>query len=181
MKMGSKIGKGEEKILQIIDAVVTHKSAKARIDSIVLRVERKLSHDFEASLAWEPVPLPIYRNRLPKAICSSWVFVLRAQANTGSERHPNSHQRMMSYRGEGDLQLRIGPEWCSHRLTSASESPIDRRWIFIPPGIWHRAVVPKNNWVVVSFHTVPAEELIEERPDPTDAGLTLRRRYLQEK
>jgi hypothetical protein len=41
-----------------------------------------------------------------------------------------------------------------------------------PKNIWHQPVVsPDNDWVVVSFHTVPAEELIEERPDPSrDSG-----------
>jgi hypothetical protein len=45
----------------------------------------------------------------------------------------------------------------------------------VPPNVWHQAVVPAEDWVVVSFHTVPAEELIEERPDATDLS---QRRYL---
>ena len=34
-----------------------------------------------------------------------------------------------------------------------------------------------EDWVVVSFHTVPAEELIDERPDEVGEGTT-QRRYL---
>ncbi len=179
MKINSRIDGSEKEIIRVLDLVIRHESVKTVVDSLILQAEHRLIQNVEASLAWEPVPLPIYGNRLPKVICSSWVFVLRARTNTGSERHPNSHQRIMSYRGEGDLQLRIGQKWCSHRLASTSDALIDRRWISIPACIWHRAVVPKNNWVVVSFHTVPTEELIEERPDPTHAGLTLRRHYLQ--
>lgn len=40
--------------------------------------------------------------------------------------------------------------------------------------------VPDENWVVVSFHAVPAEELIEERPDSTDEKMTQQRKYLAE-
>ena len=49
----------------------------------------------------------------------------------------------------------------------------------IPPNVWHQAVVIEDkDWVVVSFHTVPADELIEERPDTADSGRTHQRRYL---
>jgi hypothetical protein len=39
-------------------------------------------------------------------------------------------------------------------------------------------VVPNEDWVVVSFHTVPAEELIEERPDAADASRMEQKRYV---
>jgi hypothetical protein len=57
-------------------------------------------------MAWEPIPLSIYGNALPAMIRSIWVFILRAGTNTGAERHPNSHQRMMSFEGSGDMQIR---------------------------------------------------------------------------
>ena len=167
--------KEEVKTLHILDAVVRQKSAM--IESIILRVEHKLIRDPEASLAWEPVPLALYGDRLPDMIRSSWVFVLRAFTNTGSERHPDSHQRMMSYRGSGDLQVRTGDEWRSNLLVSDHDTWI-HRWISIPPNTWHRAIVPEENWAVVSFHTVAEDELIEERPDESNAGLTRQRKYL---
>jgi len=38
--------------------------------------------------------------------------------------------------------------------------------------VWHRPVVGKDaDWVVVSFHTVPAEELIEEKLDEAEGEL----------
>jgi hypothetical protein len=41
-------------------------------------------------------------------------------------------------------------------------------------------VVGKDaDWVVVSFHTVPAEELIEEKPDDTSKGGTKQMKYLE--
>ena len=36
-----------------------------------------------------------------------------------------------------------------------------------------------EDWVVVSFHTVPAEELIEERPDEAGVG-TNQRHYVRQ-
>ena len=130
-------------------------------------------------MTWEPIPLDVYGVSLPAGIRSSWVFILRADAATGAERHPNSRQRMMSYRGSGNLQTRTGENWNSHRLESNFDSPTEQRWISIPENTWHQAVVaPGPNWAVVSFQTVPAEELIEERPDPADDRLTVRKRYL---
>jgi len=170
--------KQELKILQIIDAITRQESVRAVIDSVVLRVERRLTQDFRALLAWEPVPLATYGERLPQIIRSSWVFVLRAQTNTGAERHPNSRQRMISYRGSGDLQTWTSGRWCSNPLVSDSEVQIESRWISISPNIWHQAVVPEENWVVLSFHTVPDSELIEERPHTNNNKLTYQRKYL---
>ena len=111
-------------------------------------------------------------------IRSSWVFAIRAQANTGAERHPNSQQRMMSYRCSGELQIWTGERWRSNTLVSDLEAQIENRWISIPPNTWHQAVVTKENWIVVSFHTVAEGELIEERPDADNIGLTHQRKYL---
>src|SRR5262249_24535099 len=104
------------------------------------------------------------------------VFILRAGADTGAERHPNSHQRMLTIAGSGDLMTDVvsAPndveseseiEWQSNVLASDQDAPLESRWISIPQNVWHRPVISKDaDWVVVSFHTVPAEELIEERP-----------------
>jgi hypothetical protein len=123
-------------------------------------------------MAWEPIPLSVFEDPLPGEVKSAWVFVLRAGADTGAERHPNSHQRMMSWEGRGDMRIKKREskegeiQWDSNVLVSDPDAPLEQRWISIPPNVWHRPVVPKgDDWVVVSFHTVPAEELIEERPD----------------
>ena len=174
-----KLDKEELKILQTLDRIVRRESVSETIDSIFWRVEQKLSQDSDALLAWEPVPLAAYGQRLPNMICSSWVFVLRAQATTGAERHPNSRQRMMSYRGSGNLQIWDGERWYSNPLVSDLNTPIENRWMTIPANVWHQAVVPKANWVVVSFHTVPEDELIEERPGANNTELIHQRRYME--
>ena len=86
---------------------------------------------------------------------------------------------MMSAQGSGDMRTEQEGKWRSNFLISDPAAPLEQRWISIPPNVWHRPVVGKDaDWVVVSFHTVLAEELIEERPSPGTAGETRRMKYL---
>jgi hypothetical protein len=169
----------ESTLLECLDRLFHVVGVRQSLDQIVERVETKLNHDPQAAMAWEAVPLDTYGVELPSSIRSSWVFVLRSNTATGAERHPNSRQRMMSYRGAGDFQTRssLDAEWSSHHLVSTPDAPLQQRWISIPPNVWHQAVVPEPNWAVVSFHTVSPDELIEERPDAKDAAGTVQRRY----
>jgi ribosomal protein S18 acetylase RimI-like enzyme len=137
-----------------------------------------MSEDGARPMAWEPVPLSVFGESLPSAIRSCWVFILRAGATTGAERHPNSHQRTMSYQAAGDLQTWGQGSWESHLLVSEARATLEQRWVSVPPNVWHQAVVPGQDWVVVSFHTVAAEELIEERHDPADHETIRQNRYL---
>jgi hypothetical protein len=165
----------ERSLLDHLDKILRSKEVRRQIQPIVDRVRAHLAQKQQAVMAWEPIPLTTFSDPLPSGIRCSWVFILRTGANTGAERHPNSHQRMMSFEGTGDLQLRAGSEaaWQSNVLVSDPEAPLERRWISIPQNVWHQPIVPKGaNWVVVSFHTVPAVELIEERPDSGSAGGT---------
>jgi hypothetical protein len=167
----------ERQILESLDVLLRADVVRAEIQRIVGRVARKLAADHAAVMAWEPIPLSLYGESLPSGIRSSWVFILRAGATTGAERHPNSHQRMMSFRGTGDLQTGGEGCWHSNLLFSDPAANLEQRWVSIPLNVWHQAVVPDGDWAVVSFHTVPAEELIEERPDTVDSGRTQQRKY----
>jgi hypothetical protein len=166
----------ERSLLQRLDRVLQSEQVRAEILPIVERVRSELTRNQNMLMAWEPVPLTLFRGGLPALIRSSWVFILRAGANTGAERHPNSHQRMMSFEGTGDLQTdaesasessRVSADivWQSNILVSNPEAALEERWVSILQNVWHRPVIPKEaDWIVVSFHTVPADELIEERP-----------------
>jgi hypothetical protein len=170
----------ESQILEALDLAASSEAIRPKIDVIVARVEQQLRERPDDVLAWEPIPLDFYVASLPKAIRSSWVFILRANTTTGAERHPNSHQRMMSYRGSGDFQTRPESDWCSHLLKSDQTAPIAERWISIPPNVWHQGVVPGENWVVVSFHTAAEHELIEERPVSEAKDAVRQRKYAGE-
>jgi hypothetical protein len=165
-------------ILEALDRAVASETVRPIIEAAVTRLERWLRERPDDDLAWEPIPLDSYAEPIPESIRSSWVFVLRANTSTGAERHPNSHQRMMSYRGSGDLQTRPERDWCSHPLTSDRSASIAKRWVSIPALVWHQGVVPEENWVVVSFHTVAEQELIEERPAAEEEEAVHRRAYL---
>jgi hypothetical protein len=104
---------------------------------------------------------------------------------------------MMSVEGSGDMQIAISSsdvkllndsdvkseadiQWRSNLLISEPAAPLGRRWISIPVNVWHRPVTgPEANWVVVSFHTVTAEELIEERPSASTLTGTKRMKYFE--
>ena len=171
----------EKEILSALDAIVRRRAVKAEIDAAILRLERRLASDSAAPMAWETLPRALDDPGLPAGIRSGWVFILRAGAITGAERHPNSHQRTLSYRGRGDLQILEGPLWRRGVLTSAPSASLVKRWASIPPNTWHQVVVGKKaDWVVVSFHTVPVEELVEERPRSDGRRAYERRRYVGE-
>jgi hypothetical protein len=167
----------ERRILEALEAALRQPGVEPVIEAIASRVQRKLTGHPEATLAWEPVTLETYGGALPKEIRSSWVFVLRAGTTSGAERHPNSHQRMMSYRGAGDLQTWENGAFRSNALVSDPALPLDRRWVSIPVNVWHKPVMGAEDWVVVSFHTVPADELIEERGDPKTQAATRQETY----
>jgi len=166
----------ERTLLQQLDKIVNSEKTRAEILPVVDRLREELARKPDALMTWEPMALETFGDDLPSAIQSGWVFVLRAGTDTGAERHPNSHQRMMTFAGTGDMKKDATGRtndvedeseiaWHSHVLVSDSNAPLERRWISIAKNIWHRPVIPNGSeWVVVSFHTVPADELIEERP-----------------
>ena len=168
----------ERKILERLDAAVRSPGAIRAIEPAVARVRGILARDTAAIEAWEPIPLETYGGALPPEVRSSWVFILRHGVTTGAERHPNSAQRMTSWSGGGDFQVHDGRVWVSHPMGSGSNGPVGERWISIPQQTWHQGVVGEEDWVVVSFHEVPAAELIEERPEPGDPTLVRARKYL---
>ena len=165
-------------MIPALDRAVWRALAEGRLDAITRRVRAALQRDEALRLAWEPVPLPTFHD-LPGDIRSAWVFVLRAGVVTGAERHPNSIQRVMSFRGVADLQTWEHGRWRSNPLHSADSH--DARWLTIPENVWHRPVIgPLYDWIVVSFHTATDADLIEERPlddEKPDAAAATRELY----
>src|SRR5262245_49622570 len=61
-----------------------------------------------------------------------------------------------------DVEHRLEQDAALRLAWAGSQFPLDARWLSIPKNVWHRPVMSGRNWVVVSFHTVPADSLIEE-------------------
>src|SRR5437773_10918721 len=108
----------ERSLLELIDVALRSENVREQIRPIMKRVRAELARKKEALMTWEPVPLNIFGTALPREIRSAWVFVLRAGADTGAERHPNSHQRMMTFEGSGDMQTGEPSQWQSNVLVS---------------------------------------------------------------
>ena len=166
--------KEERAVLEALDTIVRSEPVQAQIRPVVERVRSDLARKSDALMTWEPIALETFD--APASIRSGWIFILRSGVDTGAERHPNSHQRMMTLAGTGDMKIDATGKpqdvkadseivWQSNVLVSDPTMPLEQRWVSIPKNVWHRPVIPKGaDWVVVSFHTVPADELIEERP-----------------
>jgi hypothetical protein len=156
------VATADDPLISTLDRVVWRALTAGTLDVVTRRVRAALLRDAALRLAWEPVPLDAF-DELPSGIRSSWVFVLRAGSVTGAERHPNSVQRVMSFRGTADLQTWEDGRWRSNPLQT--DDSLARRWLTIPQNVWHRPIIgPACDWIVVSFHTAAADALIEERP-----------------
>jgi hypothetical protein len=152
----------EREILQSLHDSVLRSLERGEIRETIQRIRERLRRDGDLRIAWETLPVELF-SALPTEVRSSWVFALRAGATTGAERHPNSHQRVMSISGSADLQIWNGSSWVSNRLSSRDDAGLLQRWLSIRPSTWHRPVVgPDEDWVVVSFHTAEADKLIED-------------------
>src|SRR4029450_13417616 len=172
----------ERRRLESIDAVLRSETVREQIRPIIERVRAELARKKEALMTWEPIPLTVFGRALPREIRSAWVFVLRAGVDTGAERHPNSHQRMLTFEGSGDMKTGEPGRWQSNVLISNPKAPLEERWISIPRNVWHRPVVGADaDWTVVSFHTVRAAELIEEKPDARGKNGHKKVKYLDRK
>jgi DinB superfamily len=165
-------------VLAALNEIVGTTSAVSQVKDALQRVLRQLDSSTE-QMAWEIIPLTAFGRSLPESIRSCWVFGIRAGAETGAERHPNSHQRSLSLVGRGIFEIRETQGWTPYGLVSEPGRAIAQRWVTIPAATWHRLVVDHQPWGMVSFHTVAPEELIEERPlDPADPdGATRQQRY----
>jgi hypothetical protein len=168
----------DDQVLSALNEAVRKESTAATIASALRRVVDQLNTSAKL-MAWEVVPLDTFAGSLPESIRSCWIFVIRPGAETGAERHPNSHQRSFSLVGSGTFELRAETAWQPHALRSAARASVEQRWVSIPPLTWHRLFAGSEPWGMVSFHTVAPEDLIEERPVDSNHldGETRQERY----
>jgi hypothetical protein len=148
----------------------------AAIAPALARVQGVLSARPDRPQAWEPLALGALGFEVPAGIQSCWIFVLRAGATFGAERHPNSHQRTIALAGAARFEVLVEGSWLPWPIGGKGESEAAPA-VSIPPSVWHRIQIGSENFVSVSFHTVAAGELIEETPLGDDLAITQQRLY----
>src|SRR5260221_3715773 len=116
------------------------------------------------------IPRDLY-GELPTGIRSAWLFALRKGFDHPPEYHPNSIQRMFALNRPGRFQVWDGATWITHELEPGGG-------LSIPVDTWHRAPALDEDWVVASFHTAEAGELIEVVGDPAGDEIGSSRVYL---
>jgi len=161
-------------VLDQLLAMLSNHAAVAKLAPVLTRVESSLIANPEWPQAWEP--LDLFNPVLPGSIESCWIFILRAGGVFGAERHPNSHQRTFALKGAALFEVFADGVWSPHPIDSAGSSA-EGKAISIPPGIWHSIKIGPRNFISISFHTVPAHELIEETPVDQDLSVTRQRLY----
>lgn len=159
-------------VIAQLDAVVGAPEFAPLVSEVVKRLERLLANAPDAPMTWEALPLATFPGRLPAEIRSGWVFVLRPGTELPPERHSNSHQRSLSLKGTARFELRENERWISYAVT-------DGAWASAPTGMWHRWFAGPEPLALLSFHTVGAEELVEEHATTSEDfdGPTQGRRY----
>jgi len=90
---------------------------------------------------------------LPHPIKSTWIFVVRKK--TIPHYHPNSIQHSVVIEGKG--KVKIGD--AVYHLFPISQS-IEKSWCVIEKNVIHE-FFPDKEMILLSFHTCPADELIE--------------------
>jgi hypothetical protein len=144
-----------------VDSALRQPDVKTAINLALTQARSNLDQSDDE---WQSVAVPIhvYGNSLPDAIQSSRVVVFRASAAGRYERHPNSTQFVCVLAGTVDIQTLTDNQWHSN-LKGADSTELADRWSYVPQGVWHHPVVSDDSdCEIVAFHTVPADQLIDE-------------------
>jgi len=106
---------------------------------------------------WATLPHQLIGEEFPKGIHSAWIFVLKPNYHTSSHHHPNSIQHTAVIEGGG--WAKIGSQEVELQVFNSHDAqPV---WYVIGKGVPHEFVTRDSPVVVISFHTCPADELIE--------------------
>jgi hypothetical protein len=164
-------------ILPALSIAVARLKTERRFLDIQRRVTAALRQNPEAPQAWEALPLDLIEPALAAGIKSCWIFRLRAGAAFGAERHANSHQRSVALSGTAAFEVLEGDSWTAKTISGDAQDSLSDSWISIPPGQWHRIQIGTADFESCSFHTAPADELLEETPVGDDLNVTRKRLY----
>jgi len=106
---------------------------------------------------WATLPRQLIGEEFPKDIHSAWIFVLKPNYHTSAHYHPNSTQHTAVIEGSG--RAKIGNQEVELQVFNSHD--IQPIWYVIGKSVPHEFVTRDSPVVVISFHTCPANELIE--------------------
>ncbi len=157
--------KKEIALLRNLDMIVWAVKDQPSIQEAISRAEAELSQNPSKLGATVQIPLSVFGKGIPASIKSCRVFALRENAAFKTERHPNSHQRVLSIKGIGEIRvLEEGNQWTA-RLRSDPDAPFEERWSTVRENTWHQPVAGPEGWVTLTFHTAPEGESLDEYRD----------------
>ena len=155
----------EKAFLRKLEGVLESMPVQIAIDAAISEAKGQLGADRQSQAASVQVPLSECGPSLPSDIKSCRVVVLRAGREFQTERHPNSHQRVLSLEGTGKIRVFEKPTPRDVSLRSDMYGPLELRWASLSENIWHQPVSDNEDWVVLTFHTASEMELIDEYRD----------------
>jgi hypothetical protein len=163
-------------VLLELDNLLVREGGAEMLSPMIARLLQHLDESPTLPQTWQPLGEEFLDSKLPGGIVSAWLFALRGGGKFTNERHPNSWQRSLALRGRALFEVYSEGSWQRHPLDGAGLT-INERAISIPPNIWHRIAIGPDALVSLSFHTVAADELIEETCAGDDFSQTHRRLY----
>jgi hypothetical protein len=129
-------------------APIVHEMARELLDELVRGTE---------PFVGRPLPDDLVKGRLPEPVVSAWVFALRPGTRNPAHFHPNSTQITAAIRGGG--RFYVGER--ARELELFDPSRVERTLQVFPAGTPHAFEPGDEPLLVLSFHTVAPEELVE--------------------
>jgi hypothetical protein len=150
-------------IISQLDTLIFRSEVLLEIQRIADELSQEIQAKPTAAYVRAELSLALFGVELPKGIKSSNVYVIRPGVSSGLERHPNSHQRSMSLAASGTFVLGSPEQRQRRAITCNKREELRSRWVSIPPDTWHEAIAGEEHWTVITFHTAPDKEIVNER------------------
>jgi hypothetical protein len=147
---------------QMILERTRHPRVAEQLRAALAEAKAKLHNDPAMGAAAVPIHATLFDDRLPAEIASCRLSVMRAHTACPVERHPNARQYVLSLEESGAIRLIDDSGADSSELCSDPSAPLSARWHLVPANTWHQPIPGKKDWAVLAFHSVPAQELLDE-------------------
>lgn len=130
-------------------------------DEAILKIIQDLKSKIQESsepFLWSVINIDSLQQKLPSEIRSCWLFALKKNAPSISHYHPNSIQHTVMIEGKG--RVKIGEQIKDLNIFKPNTLSIEDFWYVIDKNVPHE-FFPKEEMIVISFHTCLPKELIE--------------------